>query len=67
MTFYSKKLERIAKVDGTFDQDRPFNDLVSRLTGTEQTLFGFDLGAATDRLPIDLQDDILKLIGFSLP
>jgi hypothetical protein len=54
-------------VDGTFDQERPFNDLLTRLTGSGQKLYGFDLSAATDRLPIDLQEDILKLIGFNLP
>jgi hypothetical protein len=53
--------------DGTFDQNKPFNVLLKRLSREKQTLYGFDLSAATDRLPIDLQQDILKLIGFNLP
>jgi hypothetical protein len=64
--FLFKKLDRLKSVDGTFDQDRPFNDLLSRMKDS-QKLYGFDLSAATDRLPIDLQSDILKLIGFNLP
>jgi hypothetical protein len=64
--FLFKKLDKLKSVDGTFDQDRPFNDLLSRMKDS-QKLYGFDLSAATDRLPIDLQSDILKLIGFNLP
>jgi hypothetical protein len=64
--FLFKKLKLIDE-DGTFDQDKPFNSLLSRLSREKPVLHGFDLSAATDRLPIDLQQDILKLIGFNLP
>nr|WPJ73117.1 RNA-dependent RNA polymerase [Valsa mali mitovirus 1] len=56
-------LEKIS-MDGTFDQTRPFDQLLARVS-PEQILYGFDLTAATDRLPIDLQKQILSLIGFS--
>jgi hypothetical protein len=55
----------LREVDGTFDQLTPFRNLLSRCEG--ETFFGFDLSAATDRLPIDFQDQILNLIGFKLP
>lgn len=44
--------------DGTFDQDKPLDILLSKdLPGK---ISSFDLSAATDRLPIDLQQDILN-------
>jgi len=44
--------------DGTFDQTAP----ISRLTGKYRV--SYDLSAATDRLPLDLQVQILSfLIG----
>lgn len=61
------ELLRKVNEDGTFDQDKPFNSLLKRLGRLKPRLYGFDLSAATDRLPIDLQSDILKLIGFNLP
>jgi len=64
--FLFKKLRSIEQ-DGTFDQNLPFSTLLKRLSRKKPVLYGFDLSAATDRLPIDLQDDILKLIGFNLP
>lgn len=64
--FLFNKLEMIEE-DGTFDQDKPFKELLKRLSNLKSTLYGFDLSAATDRLPIELQEDILKLIGFNLP
>jgi hypothetical protein len=53
--------------DGTFNQIKPFETLLKRLSNKKPCLSGFDLSAATDRLPIDLQQDILNLIGFKLP
>jgi hypothetical protein len=64
--FLFKKLRSLEQ-DGTFDQNLPFSTLLKRLSRKKPVLYGFDLSAATDRLPIDLQDDILKLIGFNLP
>jgi hypothetical protein len=49
-------------MDGTFDQNKPFNSLLKRL-GYRYNLNGFDLTAATDRLPIRLQSDILSELG----
>lgn len=50
--------------DGTFDQDKPFKELLKRLSNLKSTLYGFDLSAATDRLPIELQEDIFKTYWF---
>jgi hypothetical protein len=48
--------------DGTFDQDGAFDRFISKVTpGT--TMSGFDLSAATDRLPIDLQAQVLNALG----
>lgn len=56
-------LKRLSHVDGTFDQQSPIRNLVKRLPeGT--VLHGFDLSAATDRLPVDLQGTILNLLGY---
>lgn len=49
-------------MDGTFDQDRPLKRLMSlheegALAG--QTFYSYDLSAATDRLPIALQVQVL--------
>lgn len=55
-----KKLKRIEQ-DGTFDQDKPFFSLLNRIPDG-QKLWGYDLSAATDRLPMDLQRDVLKLM-----
>jgi len=45
--------------DGTFDQEAPLNLLIKR-TPKDQTFYCFDLSAATDRLPLDVQRDILN-------
>ncbi|MFK7108902.1 hypothetical protein, partial [Flavobacterium oreochromis] len=56
--------------DGTFDQLAPAQRLVereleARELGRDKAVFHcFDLTAATDRLPVDLQVDILKSLGF---
>lgn len=65
--FLFNKLRELSDVDGTFNQDYPFDRLLRRNSKIKPTLYGFDLSAATDRLPIVLQEDILKLIGFNLP
>jgi hypothetical protein len=45
--------------DGTFDQNKLFNNLIKRLVDSPCKLNGYDLSAATDRLPLQLQSDIL--------
>jgi hypothetical protein len=52
-------------MDGTFDQRKPLLDLISRVR--EGDLSGhqfscFDLSAATDRLPIDVQKQVLSIV-----
>jgi len=54
-----KVLRKIPQ-DGTFDQIAPVNLLIQSQTRGE-TFYSYDLSAATDRLPIDLQRDILNL------
>lgn len=57
-------------MDGTFDQNRPVQHLLNLhseglLNG--ETFYSYDLSAATDRLPIDFQVQVLsQLIGPSL-
>jgi hypothetical protein len=51
------------KTDGTFDQKGCYEQLLAR-TPAGQILHGFDLSAATDRLPIELQCDILTHLGY---
>jgi hypothetical protein len=53
------------KTDGTFDQRKPLEILVERIKSGE--LSGhkyscFDLSAATDRLPVDVQCQVLTII-----
>lgn len=52
-------------MDGTKDQIGPFDRLLKTedLVMKKQVLYGFDLSAATDRLPIDLQIQILNNLG----
>nr|AAR01975.1 RNA-dependent RNA polymerase [Cryphonectria cubensis mitovirus 2c] len=49
--------------DGTFDQNKPFDLLLESLQ-PGYMLYGFDLSAATDRLPIAFQKDILNHLGY---
>jgi hypothetical protein len=49
--------------DGTFDQSKPINRLLATVEAS-QKLYGFDLSAATDRIPVQLQKDILTIIGY---
>jgi hypothetical protein len=53
---------RTIPMDGTFDQLGP----IERLRGLrpQSTLHSFDLSAATDRLPVALQVQVLKALGF---
>jgi len=50
--------------DGTFNQDGPLKRLVYLTNATKEivnpTFYSFDLSAATDRLPIQLQTDVLS-------
>jgi hypothetical protein len=53
-------LELLKKVptDGTFGQE----EVINRLSQTSKAKFSsFDLSAATDRLPLKVQEDILSL------
>jgi hypothetical protein len=56
------KALKLIPADGTFDQDAAFSRVISKMDKT-QKLSGYDLSAATDRLPIDLQVDILNALG----
>jgi len=52
-------------MDGTFDQDRPvryLRELYSLGTLNGETFYSYDLSAATDRLPISVQEQILSLL-----
>lgn len=49
-----KKME----TDGTFNQMKP----ISRIPWGSVPIYSFDLSAATDRLPISLQEDILSIL-----
>jgi len=45
--------------DGTFDQSRPLSELRRKLNDKSLT-YSYDLSAATDRLPLKLQIDVLS-------
>lgn len=49
--------------DGTFDQDGALKRLLANKADGHK-FYSFDLSAATDRLPIDLQEQILQLLGY---
>jgi hypothetical protein len=52
-------------MDGTFDQRKPLHDLISKVKDNpdnKQKFSCFDLSAATDRLPIDVQIQILRIL-----
>jgi hypothetical protein len=44
--------------DGTFNQSRP----IDRLPKESSTVYSFDLSSATDRLPIDLQAQVISYL-----
>lgn len=52
---------RHLKTDGTFDQEAPLKLLISEGDPHEK-FHCFDLSAATDRLPVDLQEHVLNLV-----
>jgi hypothetical protein len=53
--------------DGTFNQVRPFKALMSKATLMGTKVNSFDLSSATDRIPIDIQVDILSILGINGP
>jgi len=58
------KLLKGIEQDGTFDQMKPFNKLLEG--DSNEKFYSFDLSAATDRLPIELQRDILNVLSPNL-
>jgi hypothetical protein len=54
---------RTLNCDGTFDQDGALKAFMLR-RDPSQKFYSFDLSSATDRLPIDLQQDILAYLGY---
>jgi len=61
LTGLHDQLQSILEVipqDGTMDQAAPIN----RLPKTEGPVYSFDLSAATDRLPIELQAQVLTFV-----
>lgn len=48
--------------DGTFDQHRPVTNMLS-LHKSKAPIVSSDLSAATDRLPVEIQADILSAMG----
>lgn len=50
-------------MDGTFDQDKVIKHLLVKVAGSGQSFSCFDLSNATDRLPLDVQVQILDQLG----
>lgn len=47
--------------DGTFDQEAPIVRFIQKMEDNHMKYcYSYDLSAATDRLPVDLQEDIIK-------
>jgi hypothetical protein len=63
---YIFKLLKNIPSDGTFNQDGPLKRLIYLTNATKEivdpTFYSFDLSAATDRLPIALQQDVLSTL-----
>lgn len=60
------KLRRVS-TDGTFDQVAPVERLIARMKTDHEFVASYDLSAATDRLPLQLQVDLLMpLLGAEL-
>jgi hypothetical protein len=63
---YIFKILKACPADGTFNQDGPLKRLIYLTNMTKEivnpTFYSFDLSAATDRLPIALQTDVLSTI-----
>jgi hypothetical protein len=49
-------------MDGTIDQDGQVSRLRELVKGQTTNIYSFDLSAATDRLPVKVQRDILSLL-----
>lgn len=63
-------LLRSYPTDGTFNQARPLHRLREIAPFPSSSFSSFDLSAATDRLPVDLQADLLsyrfgKMFGYA--
>jgi hypothetical protein len=64
--FIFDKILRVIPEDGTFDQLAPVRALISKLQKAgSRECFSYDLSAATDRIPVVLQEVILGM--FSTP
>jgi hypothetical protein len=48
--------------DGTFDQHKPVKALLNRKLRSDGYIASFDLSAATDRLPVQVQESILAVL-----
>jgi len=57
-------LKRIPQ-DGTFDQLGPVHRLMSYVRAANAPVFSYDLSAATDRLPVAFQVQVLEALGVS--
>lgn len=49
--------------DGTFDQLAPLERLIAYVRASGTKVFSFDLSAATDRLPVAFQIEVLQTLG----
>jgi len=49
--------------DGTFDQLAPIHRLIPYVRASGAPVFSYDLSAATDRLPLDFQVQVLQSLG----
>jgi hypothetical protein len=55
-----RSILRVIPQDGTFDQMKPIKSLVeSKMKDKDRRLFSFDLSAATDRIPVVIQEVLL--------
>lgn len=60
---FEKLLQKIPQ-DGTYDQHKPIRALQRLAVSGDRKFFSFDLSAATDRLPVVIQEEVLSfLIG----
>lgn len=51
--------------DGTFDQHKPLIALINSQKDSGRRFYSFDLSAATDRLPVALQEQVLACFSNS--
>jgi len=56
---YLASILRLIKQDGTFDQLAPLHLLMKKGV---MDIYSFDLSAATDRLPLRLQTQVIKIL-----